>query len=195
MKHIPTALSYRLYNLVPPGLTGDASVRTYLTDRDLFNCSAPESYSLDKIQQFALTDLLLFTTKIALALDRDNGSLNPVFQLKIAQDLLTPEIFQRYKTINEIQGYFAKNKQRSFEIAPLVTSLHTLNFLKRAIIAHEDQGIRPVHLTDSPGSHQAAFKLLLRLGNLLGNSQVLPAKSLLNLFVVRCFFIEKLRMC
>jgi hypothetical protein len=133
-----------------------------------------------RVQVYSRDDLLLFASKLALSIDRDGGLFNPRFQLTLAKQLLSEDVFIKYARMQQISKVSSMTKGQTFRFAPIFTPIHALNFLKQVLRNHENGGTKIIHDELAPGSAQEVFQSVLGFADHIGSAQDVVSDPLLS---------------
>jgi hypothetical protein len=163
-----------LTRVAPAPIDGDTSIIVFTNYEQLNGKTWPKAELVALLNKFDLLNLLKFTSTLGLTLECDSGSYSTEYQVKLAEKLLPRELASKYKFLQGIRAAIAKTRKRKFNISPLVTPLHVLNFLKHAIVNHA--GTVDLGHCDkfSMELAQEAFMLLLAFGAHLESAATTP---------------------
>lgn len=172
---LSTNQALRLSNMIRNQFDDETSVQVYVTYEQLFGKkkSLPELES--ELLNLDYTDLIHFTTRLGLTLQCDSGAHSFNYQIEIAQHFLPRKIYQRYSLLQLMRHALAKAKNKNFSVAPLVTPIHVLNFLKHIFAVHSSEVLNCKKLEGSTENASKAFELLLAFADhLTGSSKLSP---------------------
>ncbi len=163
-----------LTRMMQTPIDGDTSIIVFTTHKQLSGKTIPRAALVSRMQKFDRLSLLKFAATLGLTLECDRGSYSTEYQIRLAEQLLPPYLFNSYKFHEDLRAVLAKARNRKFSVSPLITPLHVLNFLKQVIVNHVGKIESSDNYLLSRDEAREAFSLLLAFGDHLESSAATP---------------------
>lgn len=140
-----------------------ASVAVFVEMRELKGTKTQENAWAQALNKLEFTDIILTACKINQVLYR-HGQLDPLTQLKLSQEILSHELFEILK---KVQNDYSLLQDDPYACRPVFMHLQSLNLIKRSYLYHSKIAERRINPPEDMRSLHEFGELLLSVSDFL----------------------------